>query len=380
MAYSQERSNDTSFSPGRGMISQEGSDMGAKDSKKPNILILMSNNEIGGITSSTLALFKSFSGNVEVSAAYFGPDRQLQKKREYLVQLRTPQFPSNLKFFKFIFRLTNLLKLIRKIQPTVIICQDPSTSLISYVCRLFFPRVKIIGMCHVPHKLLSNLDKMIIKNVFPRLHKVVVPSKFIADELSYLKKSQDLVVIPNSVSEEVTSCKWPRNLEIKQGFLLFLGRLEKEKNPNQIVSMAASDPTSNYVICGDGSEMETLRKRKYKENLNNVTFLGYQDASEILNIASVVIIPSFTESFGVIAIESWLHGIPTLVSSSAEGILELIISEDLGVLLSLEEDIEVLTKQSGELAKSRVSDQSISIVLDAFHHSTQFKKWMDVIA
>lgn len=362
------------------MISEEGSDVRAKNSKKPNILILMSNNEIGGITSSALALFKSFSGNVEVCIAYFGPDRQLQKKREYLVQLRTPQFPSNLKFFNFTFRLTYLLSMIAKLQPTVIICQDPSTSLISYVCRLFFPRLKIIGMCHVPHKLLTHADKVIIKNVFPRLHKVVVPSKFIADELNYLKNSLDLVVIPNSVSEEVTSCKWPRNLEIEPGFLLFLGRLEKEKNPNQIISMAASDPTSNYVICGDGSEMEKLTKRKCQENLNNVTFLGYQDASEILNMASVVVIPSLTESFGLIAIESWLHGIPTLVSSSAKGILELIISEDLGVILSLEEDIEAWTKQSGELAQSRVSDHSISRVLGAFHPSTQFKKWMEVIA
>jgi len=343
------------------------------------ILILTSNNQVGGITSAAIALSQSLREDFEVDVAYFSANNLKEKSIENWSQMRTPEIAEYSKVLKFIFRLKSLMKYIKTHKFDFIICQDPSTSLISYISMFLNSNLKIIGMCHVPNNLLTNIDKQIIKMIYPKLNKIVVPSDYILRELNQLSNKLNLVVIPNSLSEKITSCTWPRIKGLNLGSYIFLGRLEEEKNPNMILEMAKIDPSCSYVIFGDGSQGKYLKNVAKELELKNISFLGYQDPSRVLNIGSVVIIPSLTESFGIVAIEAWLHGIPTLVSSSSEGISEMLKFKDLGLILDLNAGISKWTEYADKLSKESISDRTIIAILETYHASAQLSRWRDKV-
>ena len=344
-----------------------------------SILILTSNNQVGGITSAATALSQSLGEEFAVEVGYFGADRQKEKTLENWVRLKTPKISEASKLLKFIFRFKSLVFYLKHNQVSYVICQDPSSTLISYLSRIVNPRLKIIGMCHVSNDLLTNLDRQIIKLIYPKLHKVVVPSEYLSSELSQMSVSLDLVVIPNSLSGSITCCAWPRSNDLKVSSYIFLGRLEEEKNPQMIIAMARIDPERDYVLCGDGSLANDLKDVVRKLGLVNVSFLGYQEASKVLNLGSVVIIPSLTESFGMVAIEAWLHGVPTLVSSSSKGVVEMLKIEDLGLNLDLNVELLEWTNSAEKLSKKRVSESTITTILETYHSSAQLKKWMEIV-
>lgn len=343
------------------------------------VLILTSNNQVGGITSAAIALSQSLREDFKVDIAYFSTDNRKEKSIEKWSLIKTPKIAEYSKLFKFVFRLMSLMRYLRTNKFDFIICQDPSTSLISHVSLFINSNVKIIGMCHVPNNLLTKIDKQIIKIIYPKLDRIVVPSEYISRELNQLSNKLNSVVIPNSLSEKITSCTWPRVQGLNPGSYIFLGRLEEEKNPKMILEMAKIDQNNTYVVCGDGSQGNNLKNIAKELKLKNISFLGYQDASRILNIGSVVIIPSLTESFGIVAIEAWLHGIPTLVSSSSDGILEMLRFKDLGLNLDLNAGISKWTENANKLSKQRISDRTIIAILETYHASAQLNKWREKV-
>jgi glycosyltransferase involved in cell wall biosynthesis len=347
--------------------------------KVPSVLILVSNNQVGGITSAANALSQSLCEEFDIEVGYFGLDRQKGKILENWIRIKTPQIMETSKLFKFIFRLKSLVVYLNHNSCDFVICQDPSSTLISYLSRIVNPHMKIIGMCHVSNDLLTNLDKQIIRLIYPKIYKVVVPSEYLFSELKQISDSLEIVVIPNSFSKEIASCPWPRSQDIKHGSYIFLGRLEDEKNPQMIIEMARTDPENDYIFCGDGSKSHELKERVRTLGLKNVNFVGFQDPSKLLNLSSVVIIPSLTESFGVVAIEAWLHGVPTLVSSSSKGVLEMLKIEDLGLNLDLDEEVLEWTHSADRLSKHRISDNTITTILNSYHSSAQLNKWVEGI-
>jgi len=349
-------------------------------SKNPlNILILVSNNQVGGITSAVTALSQGLGKEFDVQVGYFGEDWQKGIRNENWIRFKTPLTSDSSKIFKFLYRLKSLVLYLRQNKCDIVICHDPSSVMISYLSRLIGSDFKIIGMCHVSNDLLTYLDKKIIKVFYPKLQNIVVPSTYLARELKSIQDLPNMVVIPNSLSESITTCVWPRNKNIKYGSYIFLGRLEEEKNPKLIVEMARIDPGSNYVFCGYGSQSKELKETVNHLGLKNVSFLGYRDASSVLNLGSVVIIPSITESFGVVAIESWLHGVPTLVSGSSKGVLEMLDNEDLGLEVGLEEEVQVWVEAAKKLSQNRISDVSMVKILENYHSSAQTRKWNSLL-
>jgi len=343
------------------------------------VLILISNNQIGGITSSTHALSQSLQTDCDVKVGYFGPNWQQGRNLENFINFRVSWISKKSKVLKAVFRLKSLMVYLARNQCHIVICQDPSSSLIAFLARTMFPKLRIIGMCHVSRDLLTRIDVSILKFIYPKLNKVVVPSIYISEELDRICNHLDLRVIPNSLSDEIARCSWPRNTDVKKGSYIFLGRLEKEKNPEMILSMALVDPENEYVICGDGSQLENLKNITIDQSIDNVTFLGFRDAFQVLNQGSVVVIPSLTESFGLVAIESWLHGVPTLVSSNSRGIVEMLTIDDLGLALDLDKNPIEWKNTAKKLSNNGISNRTITKILERYHSSSQLKDWLILI-
>lgn len=94
---------------------------------------------------------------------------------------------------------------------------------------------------------------------------------------------------------------------------LFVGRLSKEKNIEQIIRVFNKLPELNLTIVGSGPLEEALKEKATK----NIIFKGYQSKSEMNKIYSqhhVFVLPSIMEAWGLVVEEALYNGIPVVLS------------------------------------------------------------------
>jgi glycosyltransferase involved in cell wall biosynthesis len=116
--------------------------------------------------------------------------------------------------------------------------------------------------------------------------------------------------------------------------VLFVGNLIKRKNVDSLLE-AKKIANSDYylVVVGDGPLFKKLTKKVEDENIRDVIFTGSRDDVEnIIPSCDVLILPSFSESFGLVLIEALACGKP-VIGSDVGGISE-IINESVGLLVN----------------------------------------------
>ena len=119
--------------------------------------------------------------------------------------------------------------------------------------------------------------------------------------------------------------------------ILFVGNVIKRKNVDLLLEAKKHMKTkANLVIVGDGPLLNQMKEKAEKEyfdgNLDNVYFTGSRrDVEDIYPSCDLLVLPSFTESFGLVLIEALACGKP-VIGSDVGGIRE-IITEDVGLLI-----------------------------------------------
>jgi len=116
------------------------------------------------------------------------------------------------------------------------------------------------------------------------------------------------------------------------GFALFVGRISEEKGIKTLLqAWATFDDKSLLKVAGVGP-LEALLQGK-----NNVAALGWQRAAEIGSLmqqASFLIMPSiWLETFGLVLIEAFAHGLPVLASRIG-GIADIVKNGETGLLFA----------------------------------------------
>ena len=116
--------------------------------------------------------------------------------------------------------------------------------------------------------------------------------------------------------------------------VLFVGNLIKRKNVDSLLEAKKMTCSDYYlVIVGDGPLFKKLTKKVVDENIPDVIFTGSRkDVEEIIPSCDVLILPSFSESFGLVLIEALACGKP-VIGSDVGGISE-IINDDVGLLVN----------------------------------------------
>lgn len=346
---------------------------------KKSILMITSNNQKGGIHSSSIALFRELSRDFEIELVFFGrnvEDSEVDLNGTLLVIRKIFEFS---KITLFLARLFQLIKFMHQKRIDFVICQDPSSTVLGYFLGYLKREIQIVAMCHVPNSLLTSIDKLIIRKLYSKQKAVVVPSVFLANEVAEIAPWITPLVIPNMMPQVATYCEWPREKSIEQDFYIFFGRLEPEKNPIFFVEMAKRDPKNIYVLCGLGSQLPLLETFVSKNLISNVIFLGDQPISRFVNKASLMVIPSLTEAFGIVAIESWLQGVPTIVSTQAQGVVEMMSDTRLGVSMSLEQNSGDWIKIAESVSRNSLTDDAIRRVLEKYHASAIISRWQILI-
>lgn len=130
----------------------------------------------------------------------------------------------------------------------------------------------------------------------------------------------------------------------ENGYVLFAARLQPLKGADLAIGAVACLPVAerpHLVIAGEGSadfadyqaELAALVDRQGMADF--VTFLGPQDRdvlAAMLRGARVVLVPSHSETFGLIALEASASGVPVL-AMAAGGLREAVVDGESGLLM-----------------------------------------------
>ena len=124
------------------------------------------------------------------------------------------------------------------------------------------------------------------------------------------------------------------NIDADKPIILFVGNIIKRKNVDLLLEAKKQMGTkANLVIVGDGPLLEQLKAKVEKEHLDNVYFTGSRnDVEDIIPSCDILVLPSLSESFGLVLIEALACGKP-VIGSNVGGIKE-IITEDVGLLIN----------------------------------------------
>lgn len=113
--------------------------------------------------------------------------------------------------------------------------------------------------------------------------------------------------------------------------VVFLGRLTFQKGPDHFLRAAAlvakADPKAKFVFCGTGDMFDKLRAQAHQLGIEDrVHFAGFVDPAgvdQILQKSKVLVMPSVSEPFGLVALEAIHCGIPVILSKQS-GVREVL--------------------------------------------------------
>jgi D-inositol-3-phosphate glycosyltransferase len=139
---------------------------------------------------------------------------------------------------------------------------------------------------------------------------------------------------------------WPHEVgpACAKGYVLFAARLQPLKGPDLAIAALAHVPTTlrpHLVMAGEVSQdfasyAAELRGQVQRLGLTDyVTFVGPQareDLAHMLRGALFTLVPSHSETFGLIALESAASGTP-VIASAAGGLREAVVHGETGQLM-----------------------------------------------
>ncbi|MFA4640686.1 glycosyltransferase family 4 protein [Pyrococcus kukulkanii] len=168
------------------------------------------------------------------------------------------------------------------------------------------------------------LGRYFVKESLIKADKVIAVSHYLAKKALALG-AREVKVIPNWTALSGRS---------ERKAIVFLGRIAKYKGVDDFIKLAEHFPNEEFIIAGEGPRIKAPE---------NVRFLGYVRAEEVLSRAKILVLPSRREGFGLVILEANSFGVPVL-GRAIGGIRELIRHGKNGYLFStLEEAIEFLS-------------------------------------
>ncbi|HWE10137.1 MAG TPA: glycosyltransferase family 1 protein [Solirubrobacteraceae bacterium] len=98
--------------------------------------------------------------------------------------------------------------------------------------------------------------------------------------------------------------------------LLYVGRLAKEKTVERLVEAVRGRPDVALAIVGDGPLRSQLERRFRATNTTFLGFLGGPDLARAYASADLFVLPSQTETLGMVTLEAHAAGLPVIAADS----------------------------------------------------------------
>lgn len=155
--------------------------------------------------------------------------------------------------------------------------------------------------------------------------------------------------------------------EIKNGKVLFVGRIANNKNIYHLVDIVEKVPDKTYfTIVGDGPETNKLKSYVKNKGLSErIVFLGKKNQEDLIKLYkehSLTILPSKIETFGLTIIESMACGTPVIAYRPNGNTIqtasdEIIIDGENGFLVNNYNDSDMAMRISESLEVIKVNEE-----------------------
>lgn len=294
-------------------------------------------------------------GGIETQALQFVEG--MQKKGHQFLVLAQRDHPSwkedevykgmTLKRFDFEFLLKNHLHLIREyfewitrdFQPDVIhlnLCDGWAAFAFILFKSLFLSPVVLT--IHAPIYYHNKMSALLLK-VASTVHQIACVSYWVLDEIkkNIPESTHKLRVIYNGLA---MPHRVPSPLLFSPATLLLLGRFTSEKGFDTAITafslLKKRGSSARLLIAGEGCERSSLENQVEALGLRAwCQFTGALSREEVplmINQATLVVVPSYFETFGLVALEAMQMRRP-VIASAVGGLKEVVLDGKTGLLV-----------------------------------------------
>jgi glycosyltransferase involved in cell wall biosynthesis len=176
---------------------------------------------------------------------------------------------------------------------------------------------------------ISQLEYKLQKNYYARAVLLSSPSQFLADQLKeQLEDHPSIAIIPNLVDDfwwaaSKKKCRAPEERETPL-IILYAGRLAKIKGVEVLLRAIGRLRQQPYRFVLAGNWQLDLPPAAYGIDekhhwRGNVKWTGYLNRDQLLswyNRASIFVMPSYFETFGLSVVEAMMMGLPVVASAA----------------------------------------------------------------
>jgi glycosyltransferase involved in cell wall biosynthesis len=264
----------------------------------------------------------------------------------------------------------------------MIIAQTDKYNNSAYFLSKFYNYIKL--------KSLHAITKWSIRYVYKRSDNYVLLSKgFIPILVKYahLKDFEKVCAIGNAIG--FSSDGFSYNFKDKQKQILYVGRMDPfNKRVNRIVEtwevLYKKYPEWSLVLVGEGPQLQSLKDYVKTRKIEHVYFYGFQKEPprNFYEKASVLMLTSDLEGFGLVIIEGMQFGVVPIVYGSYVAVYDIIDNGKDGFITpvpySKEKTVECLEKL---IINDRMRDQMASAAINkAADYSLDMvaRKWYDL--
>lgn len=167
---------------------------------------------------------------------------------------------------------------------------------------------------------------------FEHADKIIAVSEYTKQKVveHYGIDPDKIVVIHNATTQKFSDMQ-VSDFNKDRKNVLFLGRVTMQKGPEYFVRAARKvvdfEPDVNFIMAGDGDMLGRVINEALDLGLeHHMIFTGFlrgEDVDKAFQNADLFVMPSVSEPFGLVALESIQNGTPVLVSNQA-GVSEVI--------------------------------------------------------
>jgi glycosyltransferase involved in cell wall biosynthesis len=139
-----------------------------------------------------------------------------------------------------------------------------------------------------------------------------------------------------------------RELGYPRRLALYSGRLDRKKGVFTLLEafaiVAAELPDAGLLIAGHGPERQNMEEFRRRAGLYQVYFLGarqYHQMPSAYALADVLVLPTFSDTWGMVVNEAFACGVPVVASSVAGACDDLIVEGETGYAVRSGHPIEL---------------------------------------
>lgn len=195
------------------------------------------------------------------------------------------------------------------------------------------------AVLHLKHWLYKQVTSASMRYIYRNSDRFVVLSESFIDgfkAFTHIKTADKLTVITNPVTIDISD--YTLDLEKKQKEVVYVGRVDyNQKRVSRIIEtwslLEHQHPDWTLRIIGDGAERENVEQLANTLGLQHVRFEGFQYPRPYYEKASLLVLTSEYEGFGLVIVEAMSFGVVPVVLGSYSAIYDILQSGKDGVIV-----------------------------------------------